>query len=137
VKNNHRSLNGRIPSIAELIYGILGLTFLQHRRLTRILQNNVYSILSILADRHPMYFPGAPFTLYGRLMHSKQVENALSRLGGVITVDAPRYKYMRFSEDELPCVKQNLEQWFSRKNRQIIKKLAREFYRELKKLNGR
>lgn len=126
--------NKRLLPLTDLIYGLLGLTFLRLKNegITRIARDRVYSVLKVLAERYPEYFPNVYFTQRGSLMHSKQVEDTLFHLGGVITVREPRYQYIGFDEEELVRVKSQLQKWFSVDNRKIIKKLVKKFYKEIK-----
>jgi len=122
-------------ALTNLIYAVLGLVFLNHRQeITRILRENVYSILKTLAEQYPKYFPNVYFTKHGNLIHSNEIEDALFRLAGVITAGDFMYKYLRFNEDSLVKIKQTLKKknWFSEEDRKIVEKLAEEFYQELK-----
>jgi hypothetical protein len=119
--------------LTELIYGLLGLNFLQHRSegFSRVSRNRVYLALKNLSDKYPKYFPRVFFTERGSLMHSKQVEDALFRLCGVVAVENPRYQYLGFNENELIHVEAKLKKWLTVENLKILEELAKEFYKEL------
>lgn len=120
--------------LTDLIYGIVGLTFLHYKSegLTQIARDLVYAGLKALADSHLKYFSNVYFTQRGSLMHSKEVEDALSRLGGVLNTQGLRHQYLCFKESELGQVEKKLNKWFAPDKREVIKKLAAEFYQEVK-----
>lgn len=127
----------RIP-LTDLVYGILGLTFLRHKNegFTRIARDLVYAGVKALADRYSDYFSNIYFTERGSLAHSKQVEDVLSRLGGVLDVQNPRCQYISFKESELSQIEKKLNKWFAPEKKEIVEKLASEFYQEVKKENA-
>jgi hypothetical protein len=115
--------------LTTLIYGMIGLTFLRHRsEITRISRDIVYTGMKILASRYPKYFPKLYFTQRGSLPHSKEIEDALFRLGGVLETSDFRYRYISFNESELEHVETKLNEWLSSRDKEIIEKLAEEFY---------
>lgn len=132
-----RNINVTPVPLTDLIYGILGLTFLRHKAegFTRIAWDQVYVGIKVLSEQHPKYFPNVYFTDRGNLAHSKQVEDALSRLGGVLDVRNPRCQYLSFNENELGYVEAKLKKWFTPEKRKIIEKLAEEFYQKVKEDN--
>lgn len=120
--------------LTDLIYGILGLTFLRHKDdgLSQIPQDSVYSGVKVLSDRHPELFRNVYFTDRGSLPHSKQIEDALFRLAGVLAVMNPRYQYLAFNTGSLPHVEGNMRDWFEPDEREMVEQLAEEFYQEVK-----
>jgi hypothetical protein len=118
------------PAVTELVYGILGWAFIQHKtdQFTRIPRDQVYIGLKELADKHPAYFRRIYFADRGGLPHSKEIEDALFRLGGVIAVENPKNQYLRFNETELGHVESKLGSWFDDETRASVKSLAEEFY---------
>jgi len=114
--------------LTDLVYGILGFTFLRHKDVTQIARDHVYSGLKALSERYPEYFPSLYFTDRGDLKHSKQVEDALFRLAGVLAVKNPRYQYLSFNENQLPHVETKTKNWFDASTRAVVEKLAEEFY---------
>jgi hypothetical protein len=121
--------------LTDLVYGIIGLAFLRHKSegFTRIARDHVYAGVKALVGRHSEYFPKLYFTQRGSLSHSKEVEDVIFRLGGVLEVQNPRYQYLGFKESELDRVETKLDKWFSHGNKQIVERLAEEFYRVVKR----
>lgn len=128
---------GKPLPLTDLVYGILGLTFLSHDNTHQILRDSVYSGLRFLAEKHPMWFPTMHFTDRGGLQHSKEIEDALYRLGaGVLEVKNPRYQYISFSDRQLTQVKKNLSAWLDNDARKAIDVLAAEFHEHIKENDG-
>jgi hypothetical protein len=120
--------------LTSLIYGITGLTFLRHKsELSRVARDLVYTGVKTLASRHPKYFPKLYFTQRGSLSHSKEVEDAIYRLAGVLEVQNPSYQYLGFCESELDHVETKLNEWFSPQTKKIVENLAQEFYQLITK----
>jgi hypothetical protein len=138
MQNIGTSSNAHRLPLTDLIYGIIGLTFLYHKSegLTRIARDLIYAGVKALTETHSEYFPNVYFTDRGSLSHSKQVEDVLFRLGGVLDIQNPRYQYISFKESELSQVEAKLSKWFTPKNRDIVAKLAEDFYQEVKKDNA-
>lgn len=120
--------------LTDLIYGILGLTFLNHQDegFTQIPLDSVYSGLKTLAERHPECFPDVYFTGRGSRWHSRQVEDALFRLAGALSVMSPRCRYLVFNAGSLRRVEASLREWFDPEVREVVEQLADEFYEEVK-----
>ncbi len=124
---------GPLP-LTDLVYGILGLTFLRHKsEVSGIARDLVYAGVKTLANRHSKYFPKLYFTQRGSLSHSKEVEDVIFRLGGVLEVRNPRYQFLSFKESELDYLNIKLNNWFSANDRKIVEGLAEEFYKLVKK----
>lgn len=121
--------------LTVLIYGMTGLMFIRHRgELIQITRDLIYTGVKILASRHSEYFPKLYFTQRGNLSHSKEVEDVLFRLGGVLFEIPPYYRHIKFEESELDCVETKLSKWLSTRNKEIVEKLAEEFYQIVKTL---
>lgn len=124
----------RRPPVTELVYGILGLAFLRYKEedFSRIARDQVYFGLKALAERYPSFFKRIYFTDRGGLPHSKEIEDALFRLGGVLTVENPKYQFLSFNRNELDQVEGKVKRWFDEETQAVIEKLADEFYENVK-----
>ncbi len=124
----------KVP-LTEVLYGILGLVFLRHKKdgFMKVHRNEVYRVSRILAGRYPKYFLGVYFSESGTFPYSQQIEDALSRLlGGVLGVRNPRGQYLCFEEEELLHVTEKLEKWLDALDRIAIGRMAEEFYEEVR-----
>lgn len=117
--------------LTSLIYGILGLSFINHKNegFNWVSRTKLYAALKALAVRYPKQFSGVYFTKRGNLEHSKEIEDALFRLGGVLITQDLGGQQIRFKNNELNYVNQKLVKWLTTpQNRELVKKLASEFY---------
>ncbi len=120
--------------LTDLIYGILGLSFINHKseEFNWVSRTKLYAALKALAVRYPDQFTGVYFTKRGNLEHSKPIEDALFRLGGVLITKNLGGQQIGFQDNELGYVNQKLAKWLTPQDRELIKKLASEFYQLVK-----
>ncbi len=116
--------------LTNLIYGILGLSFINHKNegFNWVFIIKLYAALKALAVRYPDQFTGVYFTKRGNLEHSKQIEDALFRLGGVLLTKSLDGQQIGFIDNQLSHVNQKLAKWLTPQDRESVKKLAAEFY---------
>lgn len=117
-------------SLTELIYGILGLSFINHKNegFDWVSRTKLYAALKTLAVRYPDQFTGVYFTKRGNLEHSKQIEDVLFRLGGVLLTKSLSGQQISFKDSELKFINQKLAKWLTPQDKELVKKLASEFY---------
>jgi hypothetical protein len=116
--------------LTNIIYGILGLSFIDHKSegFNWVSRSKLYDAIKVLAQRYPEQFSGVYFTKRGNLEHSKQIEDVLFRLGGVLITQSLGGQQIGFKDNELSYVNQKLTKWLAPQDREIVKKLAAEFY---------
>lgn len=118
----------RSVSPTDLVYFIIGLTFIKHK-MPSIARDAIYEGFEALSKKHPIEFSNFYFVPRGGIHHSNEIEDILFRLGGVMSVANPRYQNMEFPIGSLPVVEQRFKKLIPEETaRKIIDKLVDEFF---------
>jgi hypothetical protein len=118
----------KLPSTTELVYLILGLTFIKHN-LSCIARADVYSGFKKLRDEFPEYFQDFYFTVKGGQYYARELEDVLSHLGNMFNCSSPTFSGMSFHSGALKIVEEKFVEWIpDKKMRVFVEKMAQKFF---------
>jgi len=122
------------PNLMSIVMGVLGEWSRQYKR-DLLPIDSVYHGFRDLSKKYPELFNELYFTKAGNIPYSKKLEDVLFFLGagGVISVENPKFKYYKISEDTAKKIKSELIRDFGKDFGITVSTLAKYFDTVIKK----